>query len=187
MHVYASTTPQRNGSLNDPWVTRKILAQKGSIGPRWNTCTRMLLILVNKNYQHSENNGHADKQTQRQCQAVQSLYIGIHYISAFIAGNIRLRCFLSSILTLQLDMCLWNTDSLGSNKLKIYIKISKSYILTPPHPRGIILDVSEVWAMGDWGQYTFSSFSILYSNFSTRHVFVKHRCPRWQQSQNISI
>ena len=36
----------------------------------------------------------------------------------------------------KLDMCLWNTDAPGGNKVKIYKKISKSYILTPPHPQG---------------------------------------------------
>ena len=35
----------------------------------------------------------------------------------------------------KLDMCLWNTDAPGGNNVK-YGKISKSYILTPPHPQG---------------------------------------------------
>ena len=44
------------------------------------------------------------------------------------------------------NMCLWNTDAPGGNKVKIWqklrkqsqnmAKISKSYILTPPQPQG---------------------------------------------------
>ena len=34
-------------------------------------------------------------------------------------------------------MCLWNRDAPGSNK----VKISKSYILTPPNPKGQVMSV----------------------------------------------
>ena len=34
-------------------------------------------------------------------------------------------------------MCLWNMDAPGSNK----VKISKSYILTPPHTQGHVMSV----------------------------------------------
>ena len=39
-------------------------------------------------------------------------------------------------------MCLWNTDAPGGNKVeKNMAKISKSYILTPPHPQGHVMSV----------------------------------------------
>ena len=36
----------------------------------------------------------------------------------------------------KLDMCLWNTDAPVGKKSQNMAKISKSYILTPPHPQG---------------------------------------------------
>ena len=36
----------------------------------------------------------------------------------------------------KLDMCLWNTDANSGNKVKMWQKISKSYILTLLHPQG---------------------------------------------------
>ena len=36
----------------------------------------------------------------------------------------------------KLDMCLWNTDASSDNKVKIWQKSLKSYILTLPHPQG---------------------------------------------------
>ena len=42
----------------------------------------------------------------------------------------------------KLDMCLWNTDAPGGNKVKIWQKSpKKSYILTPPHPQGHVTSV----------------------------------------------
>ena len=52
--------------------------------------------------------------------------------------------------TMKLDMYLWNTDAPGSNKVKIWQKISKSYILTLPHPTPVACDVSEVWGTHRW-------------------------------------
>ena len=40
----------------------------------------------------------------------------------------------------QLDMCLWNMDAPAATKSK-YGKISKSQILTPPHPWGHVMSV----------------------------------------------
>ena len=34
-------------------------------------------------------------------------------------------------------LCLWNMDAPGGNK----VKISKSYILTPPNPQGHVMSV----------------------------------------------
>ena len=39
-------------------------------------------------------------------------------------------------------MCLWNTDAPGGNKVKLWHKISKSYIFTPPHPKGHVMSVN---------------------------------------------
>ena len=36
----------------------------------------------------------------------------------------------------KLDMCLWNMDGPGGNKVKIWQKSPKSYILTPAPPQG---------------------------------------------------
>ena len=41
----------------------------------------------------------------------------------------------------QLDMCLWNTDAPGSNKVKLRQKIFKSYFFTPPNPQGQVMSV----------------------------------------------
>ena len=41
----------------------------------------------------------------------------------------------------KLDMCLWNTDAPSGKKAKIWQKIFKSYILTPPHPQGHVMSV----------------------------------------------
>ena len=41
----------------------------------------------------------------------------------------------------KLDMCLWNTDALGGNKVENMATISKSYILTPPLPQGHVMSV----------------------------------------------
>ena len=38
-------------------------------------------------------------------------------------------------------MCLWNMDASGGNKSQNIAKISKSYILTPPHPQGRVMSV----------------------------------------------
>ena len=38
-------------------------------------------------------------------------------------------------------MCLWNTDAPGGNKSQNIAKISKSYILTLPHPQGHVMPV----------------------------------------------
>ena len=40
----------------------------------------------------------------------------------------------------ELDMCLWNMDAPVATKSK-YGKISKSQILTPPHPQGHVMSV----------------------------------------------
>ena len=47
-----------------------------------------------------------------------------------------------------LDMCLWNMDALGSNKVKIWQK-SQSYILTQPHPTGHVMSVTCVEPIGE--------------------------------------
>ena len=41
---------------------------------------------------------------------------------------------------LKIDMCLWNKDAPGGNKV-IILQISKSHILTPPHPQGHVMSV----------------------------------------------
>ena len=46
---------------------------------------------------------------------------------------------------IKLDMCLWNTDVLGSYEVKTF----KSHILTHPLPPGAC-DVSELWATLGW-------------------------------------
>ena len=38
-------------------------------------------------------------------------------------------------------MCLWNTDATGRKKSQTMAKISKSYILTLPHPQGHVMSV----------------------------------------------
>ena len=39
---------------------------------------------------------------------------------------------------IQQDMCLWNKDAPGGNKIKLLQNLSMPYILTPPHPRGML-------------------------------------------------
>ena len=41
----------------------------------------------------------------------------------------------------KLDMCMLNTDAPSDNKVKKYGKISKSQILTLPHPHGHVMAV----------------------------------------------
>ena len=53
-----------------------------------------------------------------------------------------------AVLWYQQDMCLWNTDATGSNKVKIWQK-SLSPIFRPRPPPGAF-DVSEVWGIHRW-------------------------------------
>ena len=51
-------------------------------------------------------------------------------------------------LNIQLDMCLWNTDAPGGNKVKLWQKSLSPTFWPAPHPEAC--DVSEVWIILRW-------------------------------------
>ena len=67
-------------------------------------------------------------------------------------------------------MWLWNTDAPGGNKVKLLTKNSKSYILTPPHPKGHVMSVKneqpldehtvQVWLLYDHPNFKYCTLFI---------------------------
>ena len=99
---------------------------------------------------------------------------------------------------LKQDMCLWNTDAPGGNKVKLWQK-SKSYIFIPPHHQGHVVSVKseiplggltvQVWLLYDHPNLKYCTLLISGTELRTegrtngqtnrRTDDPNTRCPRW--------
>ena len=61
---------------------------------------------------------------------------------AFAKGEEQqMKMMLQLVAFMKLDICLWNTDAPRQQQSQNMAKISKSYILTLPHPQGHVKSV----------------------------------------------
>ena len=70
-----------------------------------------------------------------------------------------------------LDMCLWNTDALGGNKVKIWQK-SLSYILTSPHTKRHVMSVKCEEPLDELTVPFWLPLLYLHPNFNYLNLFV---------------
>ena len=84
----------------------------------------------------------------------------------------------------NLDMRLWNMDAPGSNKVKIWQKISKCYILTPLTPRGMGCQ----WS-GGTHRWTYSQVWLLYHHPSFKYctLFVSGMELQTDRRTNVNL
>ena len=89
--------------------------------------------------------------------------------------------------TIRLDMCLWNTDAPSGNKVKIWQKSLKSYILTWTHPQGHGMTVKceepidelpvQVWLLHHHPNFKYCTLFASGMELRTNNPIT--RCPRW--------